>query len=313
MREPRRPAASQSVRQLQKVLDQMPAVLWSTDTSLQFTSWSGAGLSAFQLDPVPAPGMSLAAFFRTEDPDVRPVVAHRRALEGESVAYEGSWWGRTFEVHVEPLRGREDRIVGTIGVALDITQRKKVEERLRESEERHRLLFERNLAGVFRSTLEGRFLDCNEACWKMFGCSSRDEFLSLPAADFSVDPDERVERLARLREQGALSGLEVCFRRRDGRLLWGLENLNLVFEPDAGWVVVGCVVDITDRKFAEEQVVHQAYHDALTGLPNRLLFADRLAVAVSHAHRVGGRLAVVYVDLDHFKLINDTLGHTVGD
>jgi diguanylate cyclase (GGDEF)-like protein len=117
-----------------------------------------------------------------------------------------------------------------------------------------------------------------------------------------------------LRNEGSVQNLEFPLRRKDGQQIWVLENVSLIpgrgREPE---LLVGTLLDITDRKRAEEQVVYQAYHDALTGLPNRQLFEDRLSLAIAYANRSQRGLAVLYVDLDHFKLINDTLGHTVGD
>jgi diguanylate cyclase (GGDEF)-like protein len=75
----------------------------------------------------------------------------------------------------------------------------------------------------------------------------------------------------------------------------------------------GTIIDITERKTAQEQIEYQAFHDVLTGLPNRRLFRDRIGVALAHARRQGRGIAVMFLDLDQFKLVNDTLGHTVGD
>ncbi len=88
-----------------------------------------------------------------------------------------------------------------------------------------------------------------------------------------------------------------------------IENVSLL----EGDILEGTLIDITDRKRAQEQMEYQAYHDALTGLPNRLLFRDRITVALAHAKRNQRTSAVMFLDLDQFKLVNDTLGHTVGD
>lgn len=92
-----------------------------------------------------------------------------------------------------------------------------------------------------------------------------------------------------------------------------LTALSPVFENDIVVEVVGSVIDITEHKEAEEQIRHMSYYDSLTGLPNRLLFSDRVNIAISHAHRCNLKMAVMFLDLDRFKNINDTLGHFTGD
>src|SRR5205823_7878963 len=98
-------------------------------------------------------------------------------------------------------------------------------------------------------------------------------------------------------------------RRADGAPIWVIENATLM---DDG-ILEGTIIDITDRKTAQQQVEYQAYHDSLTGLPNRLLFRDRIAMALAHAKRTKRGAAVLFLDIDQFKLVNDTLGHTIGD
>jgi diguanylate cyclase (GGDEF)-like protein/PAS domain S-box-containing protein len=201
-----------------------------------------------------------------------------------------------------------------IGTVTDISGRRQVEEALRQSEKRYKTLFERNLAGVYRSTLDGRILDCNESFARIFGYASREEVLQQAAWDFYVKPEDRKAAVAKLLERQSLSNYEVCLKRKDGSLVWVLESENLIEGPDGRLSVIeGTAIDITERKRAEEQVKHLAFHDPLTNLPNRLLFNDRLSLAVAQAHRHNQKLAVLFLDLDRFKVINDSLGHSVGD
>ncbi|HYI10478.1 MAG TPA: EAL domain-containing protein [Thermoanaerobaculia bacterium] len=312
---------------------------------------------------------------------------------------------------------------------------------LRASEQRHRLLFERNLAGVYHNTLDGRMLDCNDALPRMLGYDSKEEFLGHNARDHYFDPAEREPLLKTILENGGMRGIELCLRRKDGQPVWLLESVHLVDGPGDTHILEGTVIDITDRKLAEtalresearyrlmaenstdliartnmdgeivyasdavrtllgyepwemtgrsmfdfvhpddhhiltrfssevrrthgatatysyrarrkdgemvwfestsrvifdpethrmreivsvsrdvserrraeEQIEYQAYHDALTGLPNRLLFRDRLTIALAHSKRQQTPLTVMFLDLDRFKYVNDTLGHSLGD
>jgi diguanylate cyclase (GGDEF)-like protein/PAS domain S-box-containing protein len=193
----------------------------------------------------------------------------------------------------------------------DVTARFAAEAALRESENRYRLLFEQNAAGVCVTTLDGTILDSN-ATFATMVQASRDVLVGRDLSRLYANPREWEEIAILLRAAGTLNSVEVEMRRDDGAPLWVLQNLVLVGDTTSG-VVHATVVDISDRKRAEEQIEFHAYHDVLTALPNRKLFTDRLRQSLTHAKRGGRPLAVMFIDIDHFKTINDTLGHTAGD
>lgn len=231
---------------------------------------------------------------------------------------EGDFWGAIGFDDVREPRLWSHVEIEALKTAADIlgaaVQRQVSEEALRNSEWRYRQLFERNLAGVYRSTFDGRILDCNEAAARIFGFATREEALQVPATSVYFDASERDAIIKRLQQHGSLTNLEISYQRRDGSTVWVLENIALVEGHNGeSSTMEGTLIDITDRKTAEQLIEYQAYHDALTGLPNRLLFRDRLMMAIAQAKRSDRHLAVMFLDIDHFKVINDTLGHTVGD
>jgi diguanylate cyclase (GGDEF)-like protein/PAS domain S-box-containing protein len=136
--DPREPARSDGMKRearrrdahLRLLTEQMPAIVWSTDADLRFTSCLGAGLEGLDLRPREQTCRSLFEYFATDDAEFLPIAAHRRALMGEAVHFEVTWSGRAFAAHVEPLRDAGGAVAGTIGVALDISEQRRAEERL---------------------------------------------------------------------------------------------------------------------------------------------------------------------------------------
>ncbi|HYH05500.1 MAG TPA: EAL domain-containing protein [Thermoanaerobaculia bacterium] len=193
----------------------------------------------------------------------------------------------------------------------DVTARFTAEAALRESEIRYRLLFEQNAAGVCVSRLDGLIVDCNATFAAMLG-ARRTDLIGRSMADLYANASEADELTTLLKSVGTLNSVEIELRRADRRAVWVLENLVLVGDETNG-VVHATVVDISDRKRAEEQIEFHAYHDVLTHLPNRKLFTDRLRHSLTRAKRNNKPAAVMFIDIDHFKSINDTMGHTAGD
>ncbi|MFZ5967848.1 MAG: EAL domain-containing protein [Bacillota bacterium] len=198
-----------------------------------------------------------------------------------------------------------------IGSLIDISERVKNHEKLRMANE----IFENTIEGIVVTDIKGNIHWVNPAFSKITGYTLEEVLGKNPRILKSDRHDDAFYRnlWSTLRRTGQWKG-EIWNRRKNGEVYpeWmTISTIKNDFEEPVRYISV--FNDITERILKEEHIKYQAYHDALTGLPNRLLVNDRLEVALTHAQRNKEQIAVMFIDLDRFKNINDTLGHAMGD
>ncbi|MFA6179419.1 MAG: EAL domain-containing protein [Candidatus Methylopumilus sp.] len=216
-----------------------------------------------------------------------------------------------------PIYNEQGQIQALEGYIQDITDRKKVEQSLRETETRYRSIFENAIEGIFQTSPTGQYLVVNPALARIYGYNSPDDLMSALnniQQQLYVSPDRREEFVQAMAANGSVHNFQSLVYRKDKSTIWISENARMVYD-EAGNLLYyeGTVEDITERKSYEKKIEHQATHDSLTGLPNRYMLNDRLQQCMDFADRYRSKLAVAFLDLDQFKLINDSMGHEIGD
>ncbi|MFZ1829548.1 MAG: EAL domain-containing protein [Candidatus Competibacteraceae bacterium] len=309
-----------SEKRFRKIVQQLPVGIFVTDPhgECRYVNDRWCWLAGMTAEQAAGSGWT-----RALHPDDRNQVLQTWRQSGEQTEFVAQHRFRTpsgrdtwLNTCLIPLRDRVGRITGHLGAHTDIGALKRAEETLRTSEARFRSYFELPLIGIALNGADKRWWEVNDRLCEMLGYR-RTQLLGMSWAEMTHPDDLAVEeaqfeRVMSRRTDGY--SLDKRFIRQDGALLYASVSTRCLRQAnDVVDYFVMVVQDITERQRAAEHIEHLAYYDALTGLPNRTLLADRLQQALLRASREHTLAGMMIVDIDRFKLINDALGHKIGD
>ena len=216
------------------------------------------------------------------------------------------------------IRDEHGQIQSIVGTVHDITAQKDAESALTAAEEKYRSIFENSLAGLHQSTMDGRYINVNQALARILGYESPEECtasISHIGKMVYVRPHEWLKAMKRLRKEGFFTLNEVEIYTRSGQKRWvSVSNRLIQATKEHPEHIEGSVVDITDSKRALERIRYLAHYDSLTSLPNRIHFNNELSRQTDDVDDGNlASLSLILIDIDNFKDINDTQGHVTGD
>ena len=307
---------------LRSILDNSPTMMWLKDTEGRFLAVNESFVAACgKKDPAEVIGKTdldvwpreLAEKYRADDREVMET-RHKKNVE-ELVCDQGV--NKWFETYKTPILDASGEVIGTAGFGRDVTERKVAEQALAQERNLLRMLIDNLPDSIYVKDRNGRKILTNRADLDFIGAVDEKDVLG--KTDAEVFPEHLSTKYHQddqvvLQHGRAVINREEVIEDASGIRRWLLTSKLPVKDP-AGQVtaLVGIGRDITERKHLESRLLTMAHYDTLTKLPNRTLFFERSNTGISQARRTGVSCAVLFVDLDHFKSVNDTLGHTIGD
>jgi|GEM_PF-587863 len=229
------------------MLDQMPAILWTTDVHMQITSIRGSALASFDL-PLQA---TLQTMFGAFGEDLQPVEMHQRALKGERVTFEVFFQQRYFQAYLEPFIDASGSIIGALGLALDISERRQMMRELERERDFARLIMKTMGQGLIVTSLENRYEFVNPAFAAMIGYEPQ-ELIGKTSFDLSLKEDHNLIHMALAQQnEGKTSAFELRFKNRNGKVVYGLVNRVPLWVNGKVTGAISTLTDMTELKRAE--------------------------------------------------------------
>ncbi|WP_197995380.1 PAS domain-containing hybrid sensor histidine kinase/response regulator [Gimesia algae] len=248
----------ESEARLRIIMDQIPAILWTTDLDNQYTSIVGAGLNQLGIQPAETVGKGIYNFHKSQDVSVNMTAMHQRTLKGESVRFEQQFENTYLDIHIEPLRNMNDEIIGCIGLAIDVTVRKKTIEQLNRQRILLQIIFHSVTDAMIVTDRSHNIVMCNESIQIHFRCQEAD-LLGRPVRELIVSSSLYEEQFNRVSfpNTRVLKPFIVEYRRADGSRFQGETIVTPLRRSDnqiTGYIKV--IRDITDRIQIEEEKDH---------------------------------------------------------
>ncbi|HXG58117.1 MAG TPA: EAL domain-containing protein [Thermoanaerobaculia bacterium] len=316
-------ALRRSESRLQQLIASAIDAVITVDAEGRVTEWNPQaaatfGMSAREVIGQPLPASIIPARLRPLaerllERHLRAGAGNRARRRVDGIARRANGEEFPVEITLVPFGTGRDRTLTLF--ARDISERLRAQHELEQSERRFRTIVERSWSGVALIDASRRVVFAGPSTAHLLGYGDGD-LVGKEFVEFVHPEDHEAARAlfeSVAESDGRDTSGEFRFIHRNGSWVWlEIYAQNLLREPTVGAIVVN-YRDVTQRKAAEKQIEYQAHFDMLTGLPNRFLFRDRLMNAIALARRRNSGVAVLYLDLDHFKLVNDSLGHTFGD
>ena len=256
-------------------------------------------------------GQDIYKFINFFTNGIKEIINRSFSSGNVNLRYEISQGERSCDMMITPLKNEEDGLEKIIILLTDISELKKTEEKLVQSA----AVFEHTAEGILVTDKDNLIIAVNKAFLDITGYNETDVIGRNPRMLSSGRHDKIFyEKMwESIAEKGIWKG-EIWDKRKDGTLVPVWQTISSILDTDGNIKnYISVFSDITSIKQTQEQIDYLAFHDGLTGLPNRTLFNDHLSYAIKRSRRAETKLAVLFIDLDRFKNINDTLGHQKGD